>query len=150
MKPLLVGQDPAWLPTGGDRPAFVGSDSGERLAKLAGLESSAELLEFFDLDNVFREKQSRWDKYEADTRADEILNDAYVQGRDVVVFLGSKARDAAGIRKCLPMTMHRHPVYGGVMTAWMWHPSGLTRAWNDEVTREAARVFLTSLIGRVT
>lgn len=140
-KPLLVGQDPAWWPTTEDRPAFVGSDSGERLAGLAGLEHSGQLLDHFALDNVFRVRGA-WDRLLAVDRVQEIMAQAEEDGTPVVVFLGARARDAAGLSNKFPMRLYG---VGKPRRAWMPHPSGLTRYWNDEDNRAAALRFLTSI-----
>lgn len=146
MKALLVGTDPGGdMPMAGGAPAFVGSSSGENLAKLAGLRDSHDLLDYFDLDNLYRFPVARWSKRDAELEMRDLLAREVEADRRFIILCGTECRDAGSLELEPAFTwLKRWAPFLNV--AWMYHPSGLCRKWNHPSTYGAGRAFLRGTI----
>lgn len=147
MRPLVVGYSPVAGTIGESiGVAFVGSDSGRRLARYAGLPSDRHLLDHFDLVNLFRDPDAEWDRDQAERRASAIVRALVAERTNTVVLLSSPVSQAFGV--------DYHPLFQWVALShgdWQFraaacpHPSGLVRWWNDRSNVEQAGAFLRSL-----
>lgn len=146
MKPLILGEAPSRT---GDKYWMVPM-SGQismRMAQWAGIDPLEEgskygrwywsFREHFDVQNLIE----RWpggDGFPMDVarrEADALLPE--LDGR-VVVMLGSRLRRVFGLPAVHDWTANTD---GGAMS-WIYHPSGLTRQYNDPAHREAAGLTL--------
>lgn len=145
VRTLLVGMNPAdALPVGG-RPAFVGSKSGDFIAKLCGVDAAA-LPTRFTLVNLF---PADYVRAEAAARAADLKRDVVDGTFGRVILFGVEVRNAWRARdvgwfettRCRQVLMGRD----GPASTWeydltvMPHPSGRCRAWNDEAARQRGR-----------
>lgn len=132
MKLMIVGTKPndtIWKP--GSR-ALVGSRSGDRLARLMGVDLTdgrVETRNLFEAHEVV--------KVDCRRRAAEVLDYCKRHGVTHVVFLVNPRRvvDTAAAR------LKWYEDVGGMSIAFSPHPSGLSRWWNDEDNRQAALRF---------
>lgn len=128
---LLVGEAPARQR---NRRALDGG-SGDRLARMAGMEDRAELLRTFDAVNLLgrwpgaKGKGTSWDA----ARARRAAVRAPLRG--VCVLLGARVAAAYGLADLGVFQWAKLPRALAVVVP---HPSGINRAYNDEATRAAA------------
>lgn len=149
MKPLVVGYAPvAGAPGDTIGVAFVDTDSGRRLARYAGLESDVELLDHFEMVNLFRDPDAAWDRDVARRRARAIEIGLVAGRRSRVILLSSPVAQAFG-RPYHPLFQWTESTTCGwdYEVAVCPHPSGLVRWWNDPENVRKAGMFLDSVTG---
>lgn len=142
-KVIIIGQAPSRL---SDAAEPLSGRSGERLARLCGLDLATFLVRFERL-NVAENwpgKAGKGDRYfgarEARRAADDLRS--LLAGRSVVV-LGSA--NAAAFRLTVPA--FRFQQVGEARIAWSPHPSGVNLWWNDPANEDRARRFWRQLAG---
>lgn len=148
MKPLVVGVAPPnrEAPGANGGPAFVGTDSGRRLAALVG---GGELTELFDLVNVYDWPVEEWNHEEARQRYRALMFQRVVAAPGLhVVCLGRSVAAAAGLRT-VPFEWQPQNYPREHWAAYVPHPSGKTRFWNSTENRDEARAFFRALLNRV-
>jgi uracil-DNA glycosylase len=140
---LLVGQAPSR--DGADR---LEGSSGRRLAKLAGV-SHAELMILFERTNLVGTYPGGhplggdyWPAGQAERQA-RLLEEVETDG---TIAVGQAVARAFGWEALTPFRWHRSPCNGPRRVAWVYHPSGLNRAYNARETREEASRFLSSVV----
>lgn len=146
---LVVGYCPvAGSPGDLSGIAFVGTDSGRRLARYCGLPTSGHLLDHFELVNLFREPDASWDRARGRRRAAAIVSTLVVGRHDRVLALSAPVAEAFGATYHPLLQWHdRFDSHPGHLE-WHWrlasvpHPSGLVRWWNDSGNVERASAFL--------
>lgn len=140
---LVVGHSPPRGRAG--RPALVGTQTGERLARLCGLPDSEALLDYFALTNLIPYHLDRFDPRIAALHAPALHERIIDGGYDAVVCLGIGLYCAAADAKPAPL-------YHGVAGAgdWWWfvspHPSGRNRYWNDPLQRRRGEAFWRAML----
>lgn len=147
--PLIVGMAPAsTAPQYEPGVAFVGSDSGRRLAALAGLESDEELVEHFTLTNVFPAPIREWRSADAQLLAEEILRSQVRRRTHHLILCGVQVCSAFGELYTPYFEWRSRRVNAWrYRVATMPHPSGLARTWNDPRVGERARAFFEEMLG---
>ena len=143
-RPLVVGIAPARE----DQPGpFVDTRSGDRLARLMGLDGSRELWRAVDATNLSPTPMDNWQRI---TRSvwRRLAEHVQTQMSDrVVVACGSTvARALAGDGE-IPLIAGTASVIDvdegkPALLVLIPHPSGLTRAWNDSAVTERCRMAL--------
>lgn len=113
---------------------------------------------FAHRDNVAERPPARWDaaaRTAAHSRARRVVDEHYVasDGHLFVICVGRRAADAVGLPpRCVPFVQHR--VGAAILgrfppaAAFVPHPSGRNRWWNEPINMERARMFL-QLVSRV-
>jgi hypothetical protein len=143
---VLVGEDPG--PRGDPDCALYDQPegrAGHRLRLLAGLRRR-DYFDAFARVNLLREWPGRWSAPRAREAARALL--PALDGR-LVVLLGSRVRDAFGVawpRYAFGL-LDAGPGRRRVLAAWMPHPSGRCREWNDPARAGEARAFFDLLLG---
>lgn len=149
--PLLLGVAPPsdQAPGANGGPAFVGTDSGERLAKMCGLIGARILPNHFDLRNVFDHPINQgfdetWAEINALATIRVLERRPWPQRIVACGRFPARALRIGGA-PCTWSTIKvgRHTV----RAAWIYHPSGRTRQYNDPAVLERTTRFLTTLAG---
>lgn len=149
MRPLVVGQAPV---EGHEQdPAFVGTRSGDRLARLCGLAHAEELPDHFDLVNVLPWRATSFNPTSAVVRAAgaALRGRTISEGRSVVVCCGSGVARAMGLVGSGGGRLFEWESYGCFEWAIAPHPSGRNRFWNDPPLVAQASAWWTELLATV-
>lgn len=144
---VFVGQAPSLaLAKAGNGSPFASGRSTDRLARLCGLSSTAQLHERAWLLNVGRNDFDGDEEPASSTRLRALEIVGRLKGRRVVL-LGVKVAAAFGLHH-LPLLEWRDVVAHGsrFKAARCPHPSGLNRYWNDPANCDLARVFLSEAV----
>ena len=148
-KPLVVGLSPVTGRVGDTHGvAFVDTSSGEHLARLCGLESSFRLPEHFELVNLWRDPDPpSYSAREGRRRANALMREVIADRFDRVLCLGKPVAEAFLLDHQPPLEW-RSILFCGYEVEWRFraayvpHPSGLTRWYNDPENRRRAQTFL--------
>lgn len=129
--------------------AFVGTDSGSRLAAACGLATSWELAQHFDLVNLFPEPDAPLDRARSVRRARAIVREVVVGRCREVVLLSAPVAEAFGVPYHPLMTWERRRERDWLFkVASAPHPSGLVRWHNEPANRYEYTTFLRTLAGQ--
>jgi uracil-DNA glycosylase len=140
---LIIGQ----APSRDGRDRFAGK-SGDRIARFCGLQRGAQLLEFFDVENLlpaYVGATATGDRFPvalARERAAQ-LRSAWSPDRPVIL-VGRGVARAFGLD--FPYFQWR-VIGGGIPVAVVPHPSGRNRYWNQASHRIAAWRFWRNAMG---
>lgn len=152
-RPLIVGQSPA-SPAHEQLPALANTRSGHRLARLAGLTDTEELLSLFDTVNLLAVYVERLDLGVAREPARRLRDRIALGRRELVVCLGPTVARALGITAVPVLGVSdraarwRSPARRGPVWAVSPHPSGRNRFWNEPANVTAAEAFWRDLAER--
>lgn len=118
------------------KPMIVGERINPALG--AGDAAPVTLGELFLLDNVVCGDERPRDG------ASRVLDRALDERVTNVVLLGTVARDAFNLRSILPRDWYTWPTgpKTHVRVAWIWHPSGMNREYNDPQAVTNVSAFL--------
>lgn len=148
MSVLLLGVAPpnSDAPGANGGPAFVGTDSGRRLARIIGCED-IDLPDLFTCDNLFRQPTNVLDRELARAGARRAVRQSECS---VVVAAGSMPRYGVYAQHLdwLEWGSILGPDLGELRVAAIPHPSGRTRWWNSAGNRHRAHEFFIELIER--
>lgn len=150
-KAVLIGQAPSASTDG--KPPFVGR-SGKRLARWTGVDNLRDVFDLYNLVPSWPGKQGKGDKVPRDEMVEAaylLISGGLLGGRQVVL-VGQEVRDAfikaskggvgcyvASREPWLPFAWIESD---GSSWAWVPHPSGINRAYNDPVNvRKARKLF---------
>lgn len=148
MRVIVYGQAPSRT---SDPTRPLSGRSGDHLARLAGLESAAQLAVYFDLRNLIDrwpgsagEKGDAFPRRLAQERAESEIRG--FQRDDRVLLLGREVAAAFGLSAvpCLTET-----ALGDGRATVLPHPSGANLAYNEPSTRERVSLLLRRLLTEV-
>lgn len=153
MDVLLLGVAPPndEVPGAHGGPAFVGTDSGRRLAALAGFASVEEMEQEWYLRNCF---SAPVDSIDHDAARDGALEAVWDVQPDVVVACGVTPRRALDLpprwMDWVEWSISDDEFSHEFEASAIPHPSGRTRFWNDKNNVIAVHDFFTALRARST
>jgi hypothetical protein len=148
VKVMLMGVAPptADVPGANGGPAFVGTDSGRRLAKLAGLASDVELVRLFDCVNVFDHPISAIPAGKQMLQAQLAAQEKVISAAPrYVLALGNLPRKALSLSDWWHWAKDPEWLPGVAGASAIPHPSGRTRYWNDAENRTRAAALFEKL-----
>ena len=130
---MIVGTRPNERLHAAGRPALVGSQSGDRIQKMLGVELTDRRISTCNLFKVHEVEQVN-----CEDRARGILaRCSLLRHYDRVVFLVNPKRVLPRAEASYFEWYETH----GLQVAFSLHPSGLSRWWNDHDNRQAALKF---------
>lgn len=136
-----IGEAPSRATSRPGGAPLVG-ESGRRLAEWAGL-GRAEMRRRCRMTNLFDERPARWDRRMAAERANRLLLRGW--GEQLLLVVGVRVRDAV-FGEAWGAELEPFTVYdlcgAGCLYAWMPHPSGCNRFWNEPANVRRAERFL--------